>query len=104
MTRYIGITCHADPVALTSALERHDFDCTQMALNAGMVPMINGKSGMVPNPAMKPCVETLALPVAVRTKMGIIGRKVFAQDALVGRPTHKSSRTVRCHYPSPQPW
>jgi predicted aldo/keto reductase-like oxidoreductase len=87
MARFIGITCHADPVALKTALERHDFDCTQMALNAGMVAMMNGggKKGMVPNPAMKPCFETLALPVAVRKKMGIIGMKVLAQDALVGQ-------------------
>lgn len=85
MTRFIGITCHADPVALKSALERHDFDCTQMALNAGMVAMMNGSTGMVPNPQMKPCFETLALPVAVSKRMGILGMKVFAQDALVGQ-------------------
>lgn len=85
MTRFLGITCHADPVALKTALERHDFDCTQMALNAGMVAMMNGSTGMVPNPRMKPCFETLALPVAVRKKMGILGMKVFAQDALVGQ-------------------
>jgi len=85
MTRFIGITCHADPVALKTALERHDFDCTQMALNAGMVAMRNGRGGMVPNEAMKSSFETLALPVAVRKKMGIIGMKVFAQDALIGQ-------------------
>src|SRR5579883_3327450 len=87
MTRFIGITCHADPIALQTALERHDFDCTQMALNAGMVAMMNGggKKGMVINPEMKPCFETLALPVAVRKKMGILGMKVFAQDHLIGQ-------------------
>jgi len=87
MTRFIGITCHADPVALKAALERHDFDCTQMALNAGTVAMMNGggKRGMVPNPAIKTSFETLALPVAIRKKMGIIGMKVFAQDALIGQ-------------------
>ena len=87
MTRFIGITCHADPAALKTALERHDFDCTQMALNAGMVSMKNGGAGrgMVPNEAMQASFETLALPVAVRKKMGIIGMKVFAQDALVGQ-------------------
>ena len=39
ITRAIGITCHADPATLQKALERHDFDCTQMALNAGLVSM-----------------------------------------------------------------
>lgn len=27
VTRFIGITSHADPAALKTALERHDFDC-----------------------------------------------------------------------------
>lgn len=85
MTRFIGITCHADPVALKAALERHDFDCTQMALNAGMVAMMSGSKGMIPNPGMKPCFETLALPVAVRKKMGILGMKIFAQEHLIGQ-------------------
>jgi aryl-alcohol dehydrogenase-like predicted oxidoreductase len=85
LTRFIGITCHADPGVLKTALERHDFDCTQMALNAGMVAMSNGTGGMVPNPAMKTSFETLALPVALRKKMGVIGMKVFAQDALIGQ-------------------
>src|SRR5215831_9452453 len=39
ITRAIGITCHAHPAALQAALQRHDFDCTQMALNAGLVSM-----------------------------------------------------------------
>ena len=85
MTRFIGITCHANPPALKTALERHDFDCTQMALNAGTVSMMNGKGSMVPNPAMKPSFETTALPVAVRKKMGVLAMKVFAQDGLAGQ-------------------
>lgn len=85
MTRFIGITCHADPVALKTALERHEFDCTQMALNAGMASMMGSDHGMVPNPAMKTSFETLALPVALRKKMGVTAMKVFAQDALIGQ-------------------
>ena len=37
VTRFVGITSHTDPVVLKTALERHDFDCTQMALNAARV-------------------------------------------------------------------
>ena len=85
MTRFIGITSHMDPMVLKTALERHDFDCTQMALNGALVGMTNGKGGMVPNPAMKTSFETVALPVANRKKMGVIAMKVMAQDALVGR-------------------
>jgi predicted aldo/keto reductase-like oxidoreductase len=87
MTRFIGITSHTDPSVLKMALERHDFDCTQMALNAALVGMKSGKGGMVPNEAMKTSFETVALPVANRKHMGVIAMKVFAQDALIGQAT-----------------
>jgi hypothetical protein len=82
LTRFIGITSHTDPTVLQTALERHDFDCTQMALNGALVGMKSGTGGMVPNAAMKTSFETVALPVANRKKMGVIAMKVFAQDAL----------------------
>ncbi len=84
MTRFIGVTSHMNPATLKTALERHDFDVTQMALNGALVGMKNGKGGMVPNEEMKTSFETVALPVAVRKKMGVIAMKVMAQDALVG--------------------
>jgi uncharacterized protein len=87
ITRFIGVTSHADPEVLKTALERHDFDCTQMALNAGSMAMINGggKRGMVPNPEIRTSFQTLALPVAIRKKMGVLAIKAFAQDALIGQ-------------------
>ena len=42
VTRFIGVTSHTDPEVLKMALERHDFDCTQMALNAALVGMKSG--------------------------------------------------------------
>jgi hypothetical protein len=76
LTRFIGITCHAYPDMLKTALERHDFDCTQMALNAAMRTQVNDSHSSF---------ETLALPVALRKKMGITAMKIFAADALVGQ-------------------
>jgi len=76
MARFIGITCHAYPDVLATALDRHDFDCTQMALNAAMRSQVKDAS---------PSFETVALPVALRKKMGITAMKIFAQDALVGQ-------------------
>jgi predicted aldo/keto reductase-like oxidoreductase len=84
MTRFIGITSHYDPATLATALQRHDFDCTQMALNGALVGMKSGKGGMVPNDVIKTSFETVALPVANRKKMGVIAMKVMAQDALIG--------------------
>jgi hypothetical protein len=83
LTRFIGITSHTDPTVLKTALERHDFDCTQMALNGAMVGMKSGTGGMVPNEAMKTSFERVALPVAMRKQIGVVAMKIFAQDALV---------------------
>jgi predicted aldo/keto reductase-like oxidoreductase len=79
VARAIGITCHASPTALKSALERHDFDCTQMALNAALARMSDDMKA-IPLPAGG--FEELALPVAVRKKMGVIAMKVFGQDQI----------------------
>jgi uncharacterized protein len=78
MTRFIGVTCHAFPDVLKTALERHDFDCTQMALNAAMRGQVKGATSSF---------ETTALPVALKKKMGVTAMKIFAQDALVGQAT-----------------
>ncbi|MBZ5593358.1 MAG: aldo/keto reductase [Acidobacteriia bacterium] len=85
VTRFIGITSHSDPKVLATALERHDFDCTQMALNAAQTGMQDGHHGMEINEAMKTSFETVALPVAVRKNMGIIAMKVHAQEGLTGQ-------------------
>jgi len=81
ITRAIGITSHADPAALRTALERHDFDCTQMALNAGLAKMTESMKAV---PAAPESFEQLALPVAHRKKMGVIAMKVFGQEHLLG--------------------
>jgi uncharacterized protein len=84
ITRAIGITCHADPVALRTALERHAFDCTQMALNAGLARMAAAPGGMKATPMGDGSFERLALPVATRKHMGVIAMKVFGQEQLLG--------------------
>lgn len=85
VTRFIGVTSHTDPSVLASALERHEFDCTQMALNAARAGMLSPPGGMTMNEGQTPSFESMALPVAVRKKMGIIAMKVFAQEHLYGK-------------------
>jgi predicted aldo/keto reductase-like oxidoreductase len=82
LTRFIGITSHDAPAAMKLALERHDFDCCQMALNAAMADMIGTTK---PVTAGDQSFEALALPVAQRKNMGILAMKVFARDALAGQ-------------------
>jgi predicted aldo/keto reductase-like oxidoreductase len=83
VARFIGITCHSYPAVLKMALERHDFDATQMALNAARA----GETKLRPQEqALDPLergFENVALPVALRKKMGVIAMKVFAQEKLL---------------------
>ncbi len=93
VVRHVGVTSHTDPEVLRTALERHPFDCTQMALNAALTGMKNGSGGMVVNPAIATSFEKIALPVANRKNLGVIAMKVFAQDYLTDQaPAEKLIR------------
>jgi predicted aldo/keto reductase-like oxidoreductase len=98
LTRFIGITCHNDPQVLKTALERHDFDCTQMALNAALQGMVGTEHGMELNPAFKTSFEHVALPAARRKNLGILAMKVMGQEALVGSGSGKSAATKLLQY------
>jgi uncharacterized protein len=87
VTRCVGITGHADPAAMKEALERHDFDCVQMALNLARTRMSFGHDGAEAIPMAESSFEALALPVANRKKMGIIAMKLFGQERLIGKAT-----------------
>jgi predicted aldo/keto reductase-like oxidoreductase len=83
LTRFIGVTSHTDPRTLATALERHDFDCTQMALNVALAGMMNGPGGMVVNKDLKDSFEHIAMPVALKKKMGVTAMKIFGQEGLL---------------------
>lgn len=87
MTRFIGVTCHSYPAVLAKALERHDFNCTQMALNAALAGMVppQGRGGFHRWPSGG--FEEVALPVANRKGMGVIAMKVYGQEHLKGEAT-----------------
>lgn len=82
ITRFIGISCHTDPALMKTAIERHDIDCAQMALNVahtGMTPK------MVMTGSMEHSFENLALPAALKKNLGVIAIKIFGQDGLIGK-------------------
>ncbi|PYX79408.1 MAG: aldo/keto reductase [Acidobacteria bacterium] len=68
MARFVGMTSHTNGEVMARAIERHDLDCVQMALNASR----NGR------------FEELALPAANRKNLGVIAMKVTGQEFLVG--------------------
>ncbi len=80
--RFVGVTSHTFPDTLAKALERHDFDCTQMALNAALQGRSTEGKNLPPVPANS--FERVALPVANKKNLGVIAMKVTAQDGLMG--------------------
>jgi uncharacterized protein len=74
MARFAGMTSHTDGSVMAKAIERHDLDCVQMALNASR----NGR------------FEELALPAANAKNLGIIAMKVTGQEFLVGDGSGKA--------------
>ena len=74
MTRFIGMTSHTDGAVMAQAIQHHDLDCVQMALNASR----NGR------------FEELALPAARKKHLGIIAMKVTGQEFLLGNDAGKT--------------
>ena len=83
VARCVGITGHADPLAMKEALERHDFDCVQMALNIARSRISWNDDGAVSTPLGDGSFEALALPVANAKGMGVVAMKVFGQEQLL---------------------
>jgi aryl-alcohol dehydrogenase-like predicted oxidoreductase len=69
--RYLGLTGHHDPAILLEAMRRFDFDTVLVALNAADVHRLSFIKAV--------------LPKAERRRMGVIGMKVAAQGAILGR-------------------
>lgn len=75
MTRAIGMTSHTSGEVLAQAIQKHDLDCVQMALNASQ----NGQ------------FEELALPAARAKNLGVIAMKVTGQEFLLKNPAGNSN-------------
>jgi len=82
LTRFIGMTSHTNGEVLATAIQRHDLDCVQMALNASR----NGR------------FEELALPAANAKDLGIIAMKVTGQEFLLGGGPGKTSMDSLLRY------
>jgi uncharacterized protein len=87
MTRFLGVTCHQNPQVLKTLLEHQDLDSTQMALNIAKIgntaPSNRAGEGMTGASGF----EAIAMPVALKKKMGLTAMKVFGQEKLLGKAT-----------------
>lgn len=74
LARFIGMTSHTNGEVMAQAIQRHDLDCVQMALNASR----NGR------------FEEVALPAANKKNLGVIAMKVTGQEFLLGNGAGKA--------------
>jgi uncharacterized protein len=82
MARFAGMTSHTNGEVMAKAIDRHDLDCVQMALNASG----NGR------------FEEVALPAANRKNLGVIAMKVTGQEFLVGDGPGKADMSSLLRY------
>jgi aryl-alcohol dehydrogenase-like predicted oxidoreductase len=82
LARFIGMTSHTSGEVLAQAIQRHDLDCVQMALNASR----NGH------------FEELALPAANAKNLGVIAMKVTGQEFLLGTASGQTDIDSLLHY------
>ena len=82
MARFAGMTSHTNGEVMAQAIQHHDLDCVQMALNASR----NGR------------FEELALPAANAKNLGVIAMKVTGQEFLVGEGVGKASMNSLLRY------
>jgi|WetSurMetagenome_2_1015567.scaffolds.fasta_scaffold326115_1 uncharacterized protein len=73
-TRFIGFSCHTDGTTARAAIEKYEFDCCMLQLNAARVGSF----------------EQEALPSARKKGMGIIAMKATAQEKLLGAAPGKA--------------
>jgi aryl-alcohol dehydrogenase-like predicted oxidoreductase len=77
--RFIGMTSHTDGAVMATAIEHHDLDCVQMAMN----------------PARAAAFEEKALPAAEAKKLGVLLMKSTAQEKLLGAAGAQASELLR---------
>jgi predicted aldo/keto reductase-like oxidoreductase len=83
IVRHLGISGHADPDVLISAIERFPFDAILLALNAADPHHMSFKQRL--------------LPLAVEKEMAIIGMKVPARGLLLSSWTPPEDPKARYH-------
>lgn len=100
VTRFIGVSAHADPIPVTLFIERHDLDCVLLALNAAMQGVVfdNSIGGFKNDPTSRHSFETIALPAALKKNLGVLAMKTSAQGQLIGNGPEKADMQTLLRY------
>ena len=96
VTRFIGITSHTDPTWCWPRRSSGTIsDCTQMALNAGMVGMKNGKVGMADRPSHE---VRASRPIALHRGQSQEHGRDRDEDLRAGGPDRPGRRSKLMYY------
>lgn len=100
VVRAIGVSAHDNPLPVTRFIERYDFDCVQVALNAAMQGLVQpeDRPGWRLAPEMPASFETITLSAAQKKNMGVIAMKVLAYGNLLGYTPDKADAETLLRY------
>lgn len=97
IVRFIGISSHDQPVEMRRFIERYDFDCVQLVLNAAMQGVTQPGWRLAPE-VSTPSFEAITVPAAQKKNMGIIAMKTLGYGHLLGTPPEKDSAQTLMRY------
>lgn len=97
VVRFIGVSSHDQPVQMKRFIERYDFDCVQLVLNAAMQGVTQPGWRLAPE-VSSPSFETITLPAAQKKNMGIIAMKTLGYGHLLGSPPEKADPQTLMRY------
>ena len=97
MAHFIGVSSHDQPLEMKRFIERYDFDCVQMALNAAMVGVTEPGWRLAPE-VSNPSFEAVTVPAARKKNMGIIAMKTLGYGHLLGSSPDKADAQSLMRY------
>jgi aryl-alcohol dehydrogenase-like predicted oxidoreductase len=97
VARFIGVSSHDQPLEMKRFIERYDFDCVQMALNAAMVGVTEPGWRLAPE-VSNPSFEAVTVPAARKKNMGVIAMKTLGYGHLLGSSPDKADAQSLIRY------
>ncbi|MGI6572078.1 MAG: aldo/keto reductase [Fermentimonas sp.] len=97
VARFIGVSSHDQPLEMKRFIERYEFDCVQMVLNAAMVGVTEPGWRLAPE-VSNPSFEAVTVPAAQKKNMGIIAMKTLGYGHLLGSSPEKADAQTLMRY------
>lgn len=97
VVRFIGVSSHDQPVQMKRFIERYDFDCVQLVLNAATQGVVQPGWRLAPE-VSSPSFEDITLPAAQKKNMGIIAMKTLGYGHLLGNGPDKADAQTLMRY------